>query len=118
MSVIWKTALFLLRRGPEIYETGRVLRRSLAAAPALAEGGETLEGGGGTRIEAVERELRALNEERVRLSGEVERLSEEVERLRAETERARDASRLMIVLFSLFIVAGLLLGAVVLSKFP
>lgn len=118
MSLIWKTALFLLRRGPAIYQTGQLLRRSMAAAPALAESGETLESGGGTRLEAVEQELRAINEERVRLSGEVERLSKEIEGLRGETERARDAARLMSLLFLLFVVAGLLLGAVILSRFP
>ncbi|HEY5997205.1 MAG TPA: hypothetical protein VIU29_09290 [Candidatus Deferrimicrobiaceae bacterium] len=118
MGVVWKTVLFLLRRGPDIYATGRVLTRSLSASPALVGEGETRENGGGTRIEAVERELRALGEARERLAGDVERLGKEVEVLRAEVARARSMARLMIALFSLFVLGGLLLGVAVLSRFP
>jgi hypothetical protein len=118
MSVIWKTVMFLLRRGPEIYATGRVLTRSLSAPPALVGEGETLEPGGGTRIEAVERELRALNEARERLEGDVERLGKEIGGLRTEAAQSRRTARLMIALFSLFILAGLVLGVAVLSRFP
>jgi hypothetical protein len=117
MGVVWKSVMFLLRRAPEIYATGRLINQSFAAAPALT-GGESISGGEGGRVEAIERELRLLNEERERLAGEVERLSRGIAALEAEAGRSRRTVRLLMLLFTAVAASVLFVGAVILSRFP
>jgi outer membrane murein-binding lipoprotein Lpp len=113
MGVIWKSLMFLASRGPEILEAGRAIHRSLNPGLALPAG-DPPDG----RIEALEREVRTLNEERLQLSLEVERLTKDIGALRVEAERARGRARTLAMLFAAFVAVGLVLGAVVLARFP
>ena len=118
MGMVLKSVLFLLRRGPVIIETGKLIGRSLIAVPALTEGGATHDAGGAGRIEAVEHELRLAQEERRQLLQEVAQLSKEVASLRSEAERTGGRMMILMLLFAAFVGAGLVLGAVILSRFP
>ncbi|HEY3489795.1 MAG TPA: hypothetical protein VGK27_06710 [Candidatus Deferrimicrobiaceae bacterium] len=120
MGIVLKSVLFLLRRGPEIYETGKLLRSSLGAqGPALPAGtGEIEVGSAGDRIRAIEHEMRLVREEREQLAVEVEQLSKEVAALRPKVERAEKRLTVLTALFAAFIAVGLFLAGVVLARFP
>lgn len=118
MGILMKSVLFLLRRGPEIYQTGMMLRQSIGGRAALPPGEGDYDAPGGGRIGAIERELDLLREDDRHLSGEVERLSKEVESLRAEVERVRSRSALLLALLAVAILAGLAVASLLLARFP
>jgi hypothetical protein len=119
MGLVLNTALFLLRRGPDLLEAGRAIgaaRRGGDVRLGLPEGGGPA--GAGSRIDALEETVARLVQERDALAESVETLSRETATLRDAIGGNRRALFRLTVLFAAIILAEMAVFSLILARFP